>query len=374
MPDSSTWPLLLVGHSGDLADFRYGCGFTPVDPVVMLDLGRRVQLVVPLLEVGRARQEAPRARVFTPSELKIPRVRQRSLAAWAEGLLGINQCRAVRVAPTCPAALVAHLQRRRIRVHIEQGPVYPQRARKDAEEMARIREVQRAAVAATRAAVQEIRAARVDRQGFLIRRGRKLTAEEVKVVIELELLRRQCQSRDTIVAGGRQGADPHHRGHGPLRAGAPIVIDIFPQHKHHGYWGDITRTVVKGRATPDVRAMFEAVRTAQREALRLVKPGVRGDRIHARVQELFSERGFFTGERAGLPVGFFHGTGHGVGLDIHEPPSLSLAKVRLRAGHVVTVEPGLYYPEHGGVRIEDTVAVTAGGAEILCPCEKVLEI
>lgn len=340
----------------------------------MLDTGRHVQLVVPLLEVGRARQEAPRARVYTPAELKIPRVKLRRIAAWAEGLLRINQLRAVRVAPTCPAGLVAYLQRRRFRVHIEDGPVYPQRARKDAEEIARIREVQHAAVAATRAAVQEIRAARVDKKGFLIRRGRTLTAEEVKVVIELELLRRQCQSRDTIVAGGRLGADPHDRGHGPLRAGEPIVIDIFPQHKHHGYWGDITRTVVKGRATPEVRAMFEAVRQAQSEALRLVKPGVRGDRIHARVQEVFADRGFFTGDRDGLPVGFFHGTGHGVGLEIHEPPSLSLAQVRLRAGHVVTVEPGLYYPEHGGMRIEDTVAVTTGGAEILCPCEKVLEV
>ena len=214
----------------------------------------------------------------------------------------------------------------------------------------------------------------MDRRGYLLRHGKKLTAEAVKVVIELELMRHQCQSRDTIVACGRLAADPHDRGHGPLRAGQTIVLDIFPQHKQHGYWGDITRTVVKGPARPELRALYDAVLKAQKGALALVKPGMRADRIHDRVKACFQDAGFFTGDRAGIPVGFFHGTGHGVGLDIHEAPSLSTVPVRLKAGHVVTVEPGLYYPDLGGVRIEDTVAVTRTGAQVLCPCEKVFEI
>ncbi len=374
MAHPSTPPLLIIGHAGDLADMRYGCGFTPVDPVLLLDTGRTQQLVVPLLEVGRAHNEAPQARVYTPAQLPVPKENQRKLTAWTEGLLRLNNIRRVRVGPFFPALVLQHLQKKGVRVEIDTAPVYPQRAVKSPEEIARIRAVQRAAVAATRAAVEEIRLSRVDRRGYLLRHGKKLTAEAVKVVIELELMRHQCQSRDTIVACGRLAADPHDRGHGPLRAGQTIVLDIFPQHKQHGYWGDITRTVVKGPARPELRALYEAVLKAQKGALALVKPGMRADRIHDRVKACFQDAGFFTGDRAGIPVGFFHGTGHGVGLDIHEAPSLSTVPVRLKAGHVVTVEPGLYYPDLGGVRIEDTVAVTRTGAQVLCPCEKVFEI
>ena len=104
------------------------------------------------------------------------------------------------------------------------------------------------------------------------------------------------------------------------------------------------------------------------------KSGARADRIHEGVQRSFKDAGFVTDMRDGLPVGFFHGTGHGVGLDIHEAPSLSTVPVRLRAGNVVTVEPGLYYPELGGVRLEDTVVVTDTGCRMLATCEKVFEI
>lgn len=374
MSKASTGPLLIVGHGGDCSDMRYGCGFTPVDPVVLLDEGRSQYLVVPLLEVGRARQEAPRARVVTPADLNIPAEQQRSLSAWTEGLLKVTGHRRVRVGPFFPASVWQHLQKKGVRVEVIEGALYPERACKTAQEVERILEVQRAAVAATRAAVDEIRRARVDGRGFLIRHGKKLTAEAVKVVIELELMKRQCQSRDTIVACGRLAADPHDRGHGPLRAGQTIVLDIFPQHKGHGYWGDITRTVVKGPARPELIKMYKAVWSAQRDALRAVKAGARADRIHDAVKASFERAGFVTGTRDGLPVGFFHGTGHGVGLEIHEAPSLSIRPVRLRVGHVVTVEPGLYYPELGGVRIEDTVAVTRTGAHMLCPCEKVFEV
>lgn len=106
----------------------------------------------------------------------------------------------------------------------------------------------------------------------------------------------------------------------------------------------------------------------------MVKAGVRADRIHEQVQATFTAAQYVTGDRDGLPVGFFHGTGHGVGLEIHEAPSVSTVPVKLRAGHVVTVEPGLYYPDLGGVRIEDTVLVTRDGAQLLCPCEKVFEV
>jgi Xaa-Pro aminopeptidase len=374
MRKPSTPPLLLIGHGGDLSDIRYGCGFTPVDPVVFLDGGLEQHLVVPLLEVGRAGNEAPRTRVHTPADLLIPVAKRRQFGAWAVALLKQTGHRRVRVPSFFPASVLVYLKKAGVRVEITEEPLYPERAVKRAAELECIRKVQRAAVAATRAAVEEIRLARVGPRGLLLRHGKKLTAEAVKVVIELELMKRQCQSRDTIVACGRQAADPHDRGTGPLSASQTIVLDIFPQHKIHGYWGDITRTVVKGTARPELHRLYQTVLQAQRHALSLIKPGVRADRVHEAVQADFQAVGYVTETRQGHPVGFFHGTGHGVGLDIHEDPRISSAPVRLRAGHVVTVEPGLYYPELGGVRIEDTVAVTREGFQMLCPCEKVFEL
>jgi Xaa-Pro aminopeptidase len=164
--------------------------------------------------------------------------------------------------------------------------------------------------------------------------------------------------------------EPHERGHGPLRAGQPIVIDIFPRHKVHGYWGDITRTVARGPVLPAVRRMYGAVKAAQQAALRRLKPGVSGVTVHQTVEQVLEERGFKTRVGDGVAEGFIHGTGHGVGLDIHEAPPLGKSKGRLRAGHVVTVEPGLYYPGLGGVRVEDTVVITRGGWRYLATCPK----
>lgn len=374
MAKASTPPLLIIGQASDLSDIRYGCGFTPVDPVVFLDAVREQHLVVPALEVGRAKKESPRAVIHTPQELPLSLEEKRKISHWALGLLKKTGHTSVRVAAFFPASVLARLQEAGVKVEILEETVYPERVIKSAEEIGKIAETQRAAVAAMRVAVAEIRAASVDRKGFLIRHGKKLTAEAVKVLIEIELLKRQCQSRDTIVACGLHATDPHDRGTGPLRAGETIVLDIFPQHKTHGYWGDITRTLIKGKATPEQKKLYDTVLKAQQLALRSIKPGARADRIHAAVHDAFKTAGYVTESRNGNPVGFFHGTGHGVGLDIHEDPRLSLLPVRLRAGHVVTVEPGLYYPELGGVRIEDTVVVTRDGARILCPCEKIFEV
>jgi Xaa-Pro aminopeptidase len=196
----------------------------------------------------------------------------------------------------------------------------------------------------------------------------------VQKTITRVLMDHHCLSRDTIVAGGTQAADPHEKGHGPLRAHEAIVIDIFPKHQDHGYWGDLTRTVVRGRATAGLRRMYHAVRMAQSAALNAVKPGVRCATVHRRAAAELEMRGFKTTTVDGRRVGFIHGTGHGVGLEIHERPSLGLGKDRLKSGHVITIEPGLYYPEHGGIRIEDTIVVTHKGWRYLVPCERRFEV
>src|SRR5205814_10435086 len=186
------------------------------------------------------------------------------------------------------------------------------------------------------------------------------------------ILRAGGVSLGTIVAGGDQACDPHERGFGPLYADSLIILDVFPRDAKTGYFGDMTRTVVRRRASDAQRKLWETVKAGQALALRHIKAGVDGAAIHKAIQDLFAKRGFPTEMRKGRRVGFFHGTGHGLGLEIHEYPRLQ--KVTLKAGNVVTVEPGLYYPGLGGVRLEDVVVVTKTGHKLSSRFPKQLEI
>ena len=167
----------------------------------------------------------------------------------------------------------------------------------------------------------------------------------------------------------------YQRGHGPLRAHEPIILDIFPRSQTSGYYGDLTRTVVRGRASEAVRKIYDTVFAGQQTAFKLMRPGVPTTDVHAAVQKLFASRGYKTGQRNGRMEGFFHGTGHGLGLEIHESPRMGATSPgKLQTGQVITVEPGLYYPGVGGVRLEDVALITAGNPRNLTVAPKVLEV
>jgi Xaa-Pro aminopeptidase len=193
-----------------------------------------------------------------------------------------------------------------------------------------------------------------------------LLSEQVRGIIEVSLLEDACETMDTIVAGGLEAAAPHARGAGPLPANAPIVIDIFPRSKVSRYYADMTRTVLKGEASLEVSEIYDAVRQAQDVGLSAIRSGVSGKEVHSSVAQIFVDLGFPETEGCG----FTHSTGHGVGLDVHEKPSLSETGETLQTAQVVTVEPGLYYPLIGGVRLEDLVVVTDNGCENLTHFEK----
>jgi Xaa-Pro aminopeptidase len=357
-----TASVLLVGTACENADLRYASGFGAVDPVVHLRDVEKDFLVVPMMELGRARREAKRGVcVLTPSDLRLKKAERRRISSWMIALLRERRIRRVTVPPSFPIGIALRLRRAGIRLVVAKRAAFPEREVKSPREVACIRDSQKAAAAAMRFAIQKISKTRIDRAGFLRERGRRLTAGEVRRAIDLKLTELDCVARDTIVACGKVSADPHARGDGPLRAGEPIVIDIFPQNKISGYWGDITRTIVRGKASPELRRMYNAARAAHAAALREVKEGARTKKIHGIVHRIFTARGFRTEVKNGHPEGFTHSTGHGVGLEIHESPSLSPGPGRLKAGNVVTVEPGLYYRKIGGVRIEDTVLVTRTG-------------
>ena len=370
----STGAMLLVGSPETCPDMRYVTAFWAADPIVFLRNGSESRLVVPNLEFGRATRESSAKHVLTPEQLGLKGLRRRGLGEWALAVVEVAGVARVRVPSGFPLGVARRLEQAGIRVVCARGEICPERAVKRADEIRRIRHAQQAAVIAMQGAVHLIGEGMPDSAGRLVRKGEVLTAEHVKLRIQSVLLEHGCFGRDTIVAGGEQAVDPHEQGHGPLRAYRPIVIDIFPQHMRTGYWGDLTRTVVWGTASPEQRRMYLAVRAAQATALARIRPGVRCSTVHKAAAEELARRGFKTDVRGGRPAGFIHGTGHGVGLAIHEAPSVSMSNTRLRAGHVITVEPGLYYPGIGGMRIEDTVVVTRNGWQYLVPCEKRFEI
>jgi Xaa-Pro aminopeptidase len=202
-----------------------------------------------------------------------------------------------------------------------------------------------------------------------------LTSEKLRAIIDIAIIQAGGLASHTIVAGGRQACDPHEQGHGVLRANEPIIVDIFPRSQKTGYFGDITRTVVKGRASEGVRKLYHTVARAQEIGFARLEAGVAGAEVHQAVKEFFDAEGYKTCRRNGRMQGFFHGTGHGLGLEIHESPRVSAtSNDYLRAGHVVTIEPGLYYPELGGVRLEDVAYLLGGRPRNLTKFEKALEL
>jgi Xaa-Pro aminopeptidase len=195
--------------------------------------------------------------------------------------------------------------------------------------------------------------------------GEPLTSEFLRLEITLELLKQDYMAKFVTVAGGVQAIDPHNLGSGQLPADEFIVFDIFPRSLNTFYWGDMSRTFVVGEPTKEMDRQYNVVLEAQMEALAMIKEGVAGDEVHLRVCKIFENNNYKTGLIDGRMQGFFHATGHGVGLDLHERPRLMEGEGPLKEGNVVSVEPGLYYVATGGVRIEDLVAVTEKGVDNL---------
>lgn len=365
----------MVGSPNVYADILHVTRFKVLDPIVCMRHARHSYMVVPPMEIGRARAENPRLISMTPDDLRLKGKQRWQLSAWAYALARHVRALSVQVPGVFPLGVARALEKKGLRVVVARQSLAPGRPIKTAEELAHMRAVQRATARAMRHAFSVIEAARVDQRGQLRDGSRLLTSEELRRRINRLLLDAGCLGGEPIVACGPRSSGPHWIGFGPLLAGQPIVLDIFPRHLETGYWGDLTRTVAKGYASPELARMHRAVRRVQAAALRRVRAGIRGSAIHDEAAKAFAGMGFPRRTGAdGVPEGFIHGTGHGVGLEVHEAPSLSAKGDVLRAGNVVTVEPGLYYKDIGGVRIEDTVVVTRTGCELLATCPKGLVI
>ncbi|HEX5132641.1 MAG TPA: Xaa-Pro peptidase family protein [Candidatus Krumholzibacteria bacterium] len=370
--------ILLYASSESDADVLYATGFFCPDPFVFIRTaaGRRI-MVMSDLEIGRARKQSNAHRVLPLSRFAARAMERTGRAPGVSEIIAEVlrelRIRSITVSGTAAAGLVEGLRRHKVRVSVARESLFPERMLKQPAEVNAIRKAMRDTEAGLQAGVDLLRAARI-RNGWVMHDGRKLTAEELRKVINGEVFARGCIPSHTIVAAGVRGCDPHDVGGGPIRAGQPIIIDIFPRSEKSGYFADITRTFVKGSASEMVSDIYQTVLAAQRMALRMIRHDVHSRDIHGAILDLFEARGFPTGEAKGRMQGFFHGTGHGLGLEIHEPPRIALNDTVLKAGMVVTVEPGLYYHPIGGVRIEDTVLVTRTGIRNLTRFPKYLEI
>jgi Xaa-Pro aminopeptidase len=367
---------LMVADSEKDADMLYATGLVVPDPFIYFEWRGKKHIVMSDLEFDRAKKNATVDRVLSynryQDRLKRAGLKEPRLSDVLNRVLRDFRVRVVEVPANFSIGLAKRL--RGIRVKVGPDPFFPERQVKKPGEVRALSDALHMAEFGMAAAIKTLRKSRIGRDGHLYWRGSKLAAEHVQGLINATIAGLGGTASYTIVAGGNQACDPHESGHGPLKAHWPIIIDIFPRDNATGYWGDITRTVVRGRASDRVKAMYAAVFDAQKLAFDRLRAGVNGREIHEAIQKLFRERGFLTGRRNGRMQGFFHGTGHGLGLEIHEPPRVSAVNTKLQAGQVVTVEPGLYYSGVGGVRLEDVALIQTLGARNLTRFPKSLEI
>ena len=360
---------LLYADTHASADMLYFGRVEVHDPFIAFrGRGRKIS-VQSSLELGRVKKTGAFDTVLS-LELCRQRAAQRfkRKAGPAEIIATLAQeygLRAFRVPDDFPAALYVKLTKLGLKLVFADGMLFPEREIKSDWEAACIREGNRLCSVGYVTAERILRAARV--RGRTLRfEGKPLTSERLRFAIDTAINEQGGNAQDTIVAGGDQACDPHERGSGPLRPHELIIIDIFPRVVQTGYFGDMTRTYLKGRPREVQRRLVATVREAQKRATKVIRAGVDGRQVHAAVTEYFADAGYETKHGKTGSVGFFHGTGHGLGLAVHDPGRMSpTIPYALKKGSVMTVEPGLYYPGLGGCRWEDVVQVTATGTKPL---------
>ena len=369
--------LLIIADSETDSDLLHATGFLVPDPLIYLELDGEKVLLVSDLEYGRARSQARVDHVVSISPYE-EELRERGTPVRPTAVLDLflkeRDIRDLVVPGSFPLGHAEPLRELGYELKVRQDPFFPQRTIKRADEVEAIHRCQQATEECMRFVIDRLKRSEIRGNGLVLASGEPQTSERLRREARRFLLDRGFLAKAIIIAGGDQGCDPHDDGSGPLPANRPIIIDIFPRSLETRYWGDMTRTVVRGQASAAVKKLYRDVLAAQETAFELLRPGAHGKDVHQAVIDSFDANGNPTEEREGRKVGFIHGTGHGVGLDIHEMPRIGKVGSPLEEGQVVTVEPGLYYPGTGGVRIEDLVVITGNGYRNLTTFPKELEI
>ena len=342
----------------------YVVGGSISDPFFFLEKEGRRTIFLNALEIGAFRERNTDIEALPIEKLqkKTQKLGKLAYAILADSeLLGSE----IEVSRRFPLDVADYLRSKDVVLNVR-TPFMPERAIKSADEIQNITN----ALKTTCEAFKLIENILHDTQIYgnsLLYRKEILTSEFIKSEVGLFLYKNGMDDPEgMIISSGAQAAMPHHKGAGPIRPNETIVCDLFPRSRESGYFADMTRTYVKGTPSPYAAKMYEAVKTAQDQAFELIRPGVPAKYVHNAAAKVIKEAGFDVGEK-----GFIHSLGHGLGIDIHELPSISSNSGDvLEVGNVITIEPGLYYPEFGGVRLEDVVVVNAEGYQLLTPSDK----
>jgi Xaa-Pro aminopeptidase len=357
--------VLIYGDSVREPALRHEVPIAIGDPLVYLETRGERHVVTTGLELPRVR-ELPGLVVHTVDEFGLDELVDSGLSreevydevfARAVHALGVSNAA---VPHTFAVGFADRLRAQGVELTADRELFVERRRVKNEQELAGVRRAQKAAEAGMGAAAELLRG----------RNGKPVTCEELKALLAETFIEHGCTSDELIVSHGAQSAIGHHGGAGEIQPGEPVVIDIWPRDAESGCFADMTRTFVLGEPPDELVEWHRLVLEALERGVAGSRPGASGRAVYDTTCDIFEGAGFPTQrtKEPGRPLdeGFFHGLGHGVGLEVHEAPSMGLiSNDTLVAGDVVTVEPGLYRPGFGGVRLEDLVLVTEDGPENL---------
>lgn len=345
---------LIISDSFNNADLFYLTKILVPDPFIFLQTSSKSYALVNSMEYNRIKKQAPRNLSVLSQEKYINKKKKNTLASIALLFLREKKIKSIEVPYDFPILYADFLRKQKINVKIKKP--FTNRDIKTNEEIEEINKVQKIADKAMQYAINLIKHSEI-KNNYLYYKKNKLTSEFLKKEVQEILNNHGLESPDEIIiSSGNQTALPHHTGSGPIKAHQPIVMDIFSRSSQSRYFCDMTRTVCKGKPSQKLIDMYNLVLEAQKAGYSKIKNNASAEAVHKAVISVFKSQN--------MEKYFIHSTGHGLGINIHESPSIP-SKTRLKANMVITNEPGLYLPNIGGIRIEDTLVVTKNGYKIL---------
>jgi Xaa-Pro aminopeptidase len=366
--------LLIYGDTVRSPELRHEVPVAIPDAFLYAETDDRRVVILHSLEIPRVREDAPQLEIIPLEQLGIDELIAQGNPYWQNELeLALRACRELglerpAVPSSFPVAHADYLRENGVDVVVDRDVFDNRRRSKNETEIAGIRRAQRACEAALDAARELLRNAQPNGAGLEVD-GKPLTCERIKRVIEDVFADHDVEGSDMIVSHGPQTAVGHNQGSGQIAPNEPIVFDLFPKDKSTGCYSDMTRTYVVGDPSDEVKEWYTLVKRALETSTADVKPGVNGRALFELVCDQFQQAGYKTqlNKNPGevLEDGFFHSLGHGVGLEVHELPSMGRTGQDLVPGDVITIEPGLYRAGYGGLRLEDIVLVTKDGYEVI---------